>query len=123
MLVLREGSEVRAPLPQPPPSVAHSATSTHGGGRARTKTGQGGGRGGTQGSEGALERFSVSRSDLPATRSAVERGSVELAGAAEASLVTSLGTFCFAALGRIDLCVQVKTKEKKDEIGYKVTTG
>lgn len=36
-------------------------------------------------------------------------------------LVTSLGTFCFSALGRIDLFVQ--EKKKKDKIGYEVTTG
>lgn len=130
--MLREGSEVKAPLTPPPPSVEHSATSTHGGGPARSwtradedargATRRSGKRSGKNlGSESALQRFSVSSSDLPATRFALKHGSIERAGEAEASLVTSLGTFCFAALGRIDLCVQEK-KIKKDKIVYEVTT-
>lgn len=128
MLVLREGSEVKAPLTPSPLSVEHSATPTHGGGPVRSWTradedtwGATRRSGKNLGSESALQRFSVSSSDLPATRFALKHGSIERAGAAEASLVTSLGTFCFAALGRIDLCVQ--EKKKKDKIGYEVTTG
>lgn len=72
--------------------------------------------------ERALQRFSVS--DFQATRFAHRQRSVKLAGAAKASLVTSLGRFCLVVLNPIDgKSLRGKKKKKKLLNDSEIRTG